>query len=162
MPAKDPDEYADLEDVIDEFDGLRPQRHNIVFEDGWPATGWYSTRELKKMKERENSGNSSDLHIKGQNLGELISQRLMEEIDIDDIVESIIDEIDIDDIVESLKREINVDDIVNAIKEEINIDEIVDSIMDEIDVDDKVDSFKDSININMIRKEIKNSIRKEL
>ena len=47
MTAKDPSEYKDLADTADEFEGRRPQRHNIVFNDGWPINTWYSTNVLK-------------------------------------------------------------------------------------------------------------------
>lgn len=49
MEAKEPAFYAELVDRIDEFAGRRPQRHNIVFEDGWPTVNvWYSTEALRK------------------------------------------------------------------------------------------------------------------
>jgi len=102
QPAKAPEEYADLEDVVDEFEELRPQRHNIVFEDGWPATGWYSTRELRKQREAELkkiSGKASIESYKGA-IGQLINdiingvrEKLKEELDSDDIVKSIKEEI---------------------------------------------------------------------
>ena len=40
-PAKEPSFYSDWEDEPDEFAELRPQRHNIVFEDGWPTINMY-------------------------------------------------------------------------------------------------------------------------
>lgn len=40
-PAKEPDFYADWVDEPDEFANMRPQRHNIVFEDGWPDPTMY-------------------------------------------------------------------------------------------------------------------------
>ena len=46
MPAEKPDVYKSLEEVLDPFEGKRPQRHNIVFEDGWPSNKWYSTEML--------------------------------------------------------------------------------------------------------------------
>lgn len=48
LGAKSAEYYADLPDTADEFEEYRPQRHNIVFNDGWPTNTWYSTRELKK------------------------------------------------------------------------------------------------------------------
>ncbi|MGN0650613.1 MAG: hypothetical protein ACI4KM_09280 [Oscillospiraceae bacterium] len=48
LGAKGAEYYADLPDTADEFEEYRPQRHNIVFNDGWPTNTWYSTRELKK------------------------------------------------------------------------------------------------------------------
>jgi len=48
MSAGDPEGYADLADSPDEFEDKRPQRHNIVFNDGWPADAWYGTDNLRK------------------------------------------------------------------------------------------------------------------
>lgn len=54
-PAKELEAYADWEDMPDEFAGQRPQRHNIVFEDGWPSINMYggdkySTEALRNRK----------------------------------------------------------------------------------------------------------------
>ena len=47
MAADVPEAYEDMPDVPDPFEGIRPQRHNIYFEDGWPQDTWYSTEALK-------------------------------------------------------------------------------------------------------------------
>lgn len=60
MQAKEASAYAGLPDTPDEFEGERPQRHNIVFDDGYPTDKWYSTKNLraKRMKaEQENQPN---------------------------------------------------------------------------------------------------------
>ena len=46
MAAEAPEVYADLQDEPDVFAGQRPQRHNIIFEDGWPTDKWYATKAL--------------------------------------------------------------------------------------------------------------------
>lgn len=56
MPAKDKLEYADLPDTVDEFADERPQRHNIVFQDGWPTDKWYSTKNLRAQREQRRNG----------------------------------------------------------------------------------------------------------
>lgn len=128
QPAKAPEEYADLEDVVDEFEELRPQRHNIVFEDGWPATGWYSTRELRRQREaglKKSSGRilyESNKGAGSQIINDIINEikeRLKEELDFDDIVDSIKDEINMLEIMESIKNEINIEEIKNEIKDSI-------------------------------------------
>ncbi len=56
MSAGDPEGYANLPDAPDEFEDKRPQRHNIVFNDGWPRDAWYSTENLRndcKIKNNE-------------------------------------------------------------------------------------------------------------
>ncbi len=46
LSAKDASEYADLPDSPDPYEKERPQRHNIIFSDGWPADRPYSTENL--------------------------------------------------------------------------------------------------------------------
>lgn len=60
-PAKEPDFYKDWKDEPDEFAEWRPQRHNIVFEDGWPSINAYggdrySTEVLRARKDAETKG----------------------------------------------------------------------------------------------------------
>ncbi len=55
-PAKELDFYKDWKDEPDEFAEWRPQRHNIVFEDGWPSINMYggnqySTEALRKRRD---------------------------------------------------------------------------------------------------------------
>ena len=64
MTAKDKFEYADIPDTVDEFADERPQRHNIVFQDGWPTNNWYSTKNLraaKEKREREDTQNGGNV-----------------------------------------------------------------------------------------------------
>ena len=59
MAAKDKLDYADFPDTADEFADERPQRHNIVFQDGWPTNNWYSTKNLRaQRKQHEQRGNN--------------------------------------------------------------------------------------------------------
>lgn len=56
-PAKALPFYADWEDAPDEFASERPQRHNLVFADGWPSISQYggdkySTEALRAKKAR--------------------------------------------------------------------------------------------------------------
>ena len=48
MHADTVESYGGLEDEVDVFADRRPQRHNIVFSDGWPSDMWYSTDRLRK------------------------------------------------------------------------------------------------------------------
>ncbi len=48
MTAKDASEYAQFEDNPDPFESERPQRHNLIFDDGFPKNSWYSTDALQK------------------------------------------------------------------------------------------------------------------
>lgn len=56
LTAKDKSAYADLADTVDEFEGERPQRHNIIFDDGWPNDQWYSTKNLRAQREKRMTG----------------------------------------------------------------------------------------------------------
>lgn len=49
LNAKDVSEYADLADTVDPYEQYRPQRHNIIFADGWPTNTGYSTVRLEQM-----------------------------------------------------------------------------------------------------------------
>ncbi len=49
LNAKDVSEYADLADTVDPYEQYRPQRHNIIFADGWPTNTNYSTVRLEQM-----------------------------------------------------------------------------------------------------------------
>lgn len=55
MNAMDVAEYRDLPDSVDEFAEYRPQRHNIVFADGWPTNTWYSTMKLQAAHGNNNN-----------------------------------------------------------------------------------------------------------
>lgn len=59
LTAKDASAYADLPDTVDPFEEERPQRHNIIFGDGFPAFNpkaanyWYSTKFLQEAHEKK-------------------------------------------------------------------------------------------------------------
>ena len=58
LPALEPSAYADLKDEPDEFEDYRPQRHNIVFKDGWPSITQYggdkySTEAIKRRAAKD-------------------------------------------------------------------------------------------------------------
>ncbi|MBO4824017.1 MAG: hypothetical protein J5487_01345, partial [Lachnospiraceae bacterium] len=60
MPAKEPAAYSDLKDEPDEYAAYRPQRHNIVFQDGWPSINQYggekySTEAIREKLESKKS-----------------------------------------------------------------------------------------------------------
>lgn len=100
MEAREPAFYAELEDRIDEFANRRPQRHNIIFEDGWPtANVWYSTEALRRGNTANPPGagfNMDEFMEEFSNMDELcqrvaaeVSSRIAEEIDADEIADII-------------------------------------------------------------------------
>lgn len=46
MEAKDAAAYAQFADIPDPFESERPQRHNLIFPDGFPKDKWYGTEQL--------------------------------------------------------------------------------------------------------------------
>lgn len=56
MAAKDFSAYAQFEDNPDPFESERPQRHNLIFEDGFPKNSWYSTAALEKVHQNQSGG----------------------------------------------------------------------------------------------------------
>lgn len=68
LTAKDASEYADLPDTVDPYEQYRPQRHNIVFNDGWPNNTWYSTQKMAAAH-NANPQNSSTQSNNTQNVG---------------------------------------------------------------------------------------------
>ncbi len=61
MTADDIESYTELPDTPDEFEAIRPQRHNIVFSDGFPTNKWYSTQNLRL------NTNGNNFHPDGNN-----------------------------------------------------------------------------------------------
>lgn len=57
LTAKDVSAYETLADIVDPFEAERPQRHNIIFSDGFPSKCWYSTQTLQKTHEKQNAAN---------------------------------------------------------------------------------------------------------
>ena len=74
-PAKELEFYTDWEDAPDEFASERPQRHNLVFADGWPSISQYggdkySTEALRAKKARRMAESSA------QNTGNVQNGRI--------------------------------------------------------------------------------------
>ena len=74
-PAKELEAYSDWEDAPDEFANERPQRHNLVFADGWPSISQYggdkySTEALRAKKARRMAESSA------QNTGNVQNGRI--------------------------------------------------------------------------------------
>ncbi len=64
MAAKDSSAYDGIPNHEDPYKRWRPQRHNLIFEDGFPpANSWYSTERLRREHGREvgdSAASSSD------------------------------------------------------------------------------------------------------
>ena len=59
LSAKDASAYEGLTGSEDPFEAERPQRHNIVFDDGYPSNKWYGTKNLEQAHK---SGNPAHWH----------------------------------------------------------------------------------------------------
>lgn len=145
MQAEDPEAYQDLQDLLDPYEKQRPQRHNIVFEDGWPSDNrWYSTENLaaraQNMAPNTASGKgqafhyslndtdfTSDIRESFADMKENIKDEIAEELQ--DELEGLKDEIEeeIQDELEDLQEEI-----MDSIKVEIDIDGLRDEVMESV------------------------------
>lgn len=149
MTAKSKEEYADLPDSVDEFESERPQRHNIVFADGWPTNEWYSTRALRKKHNRAGKVNEAPM-IRSNNF-QGVENIQNQAYALNGIASSMMDEISgkIDSMT-SLSSNLG-QEISNAISqalsgrspEDTDIDEICSDIMDKFS--DKIDAITDEI-----------------
>lgn len=123
MPALDASEYDGI--VDDYIPKGKPQRHNIVFQDGWPQDKWYSGNHdsVKKQSDNKNgnrnsfnfdfngfsNGFSNDIsgQVRGMIQGRIyeIADEIADEVEdeLRDEMESIKDEI-LDELRESLKE----------------------------------------------------------
>lgn len=109
MPAKDKSEYLNMEDCPDEFADERPQRHNIVFEDGWPKNTWYSTKKLVAVKNGTDDGcTDKKTYETADEFRE--SFRVLSDIDTDEIAdevrESILSGISLEKISENIYKSV--------------------------------------------------------
>lgn len=97
MPAEEPETYKDLSDIPDPYEAKRPQRHNIIFEDGWPVNKWYSTENLANPKTanlRYDSGFYSDMGPTSEEMQDRMSEMAEEMQDsMSELAEQIRDEI---------------------------------------------------------------------
>lgn len=140
LHADSPESYDGLEDVTDEYEDLRPQRHNIVFEDGWPTNTMYATKVLAKRAQNadgqnEPGGGNGAAAGSFRNLLDMdeISCRIVEQIadsiDMDVISRRIADSIDMNEIAGQIAGNIDIDDISEQIAERIDMDELVKQII---------------------------------
>ena len=126
MRAEEPEAYRDLQDLTDPYEKQRPQRHNIIFEDGWPSDNrWYSTENLARAQDRDASNTTSG---KGQAskwagcFSDLSGSFA-------DMKEDIKDEIaeEMQEGLEDLQEEI-----LDSIRDELDIDSLRDEVLDSV------------------------------
>lgn len=126
MPAKDKETYKDVADRVDEFADERTQRHNIIFEDGWPTNTWYATKKLKAKRDgtSENTDSTSGSSPFGNGFNNFnfdeFKESLANCVDIDEIRDEIADGLDIESIADEIKDQmlasINLDELRETIK----------------------------------------------
>lgn len=131
MNAEEPDVYKDLQDVIDPYEKQRPQRHNIIFEDGWPVDKWYATERLAHSQDGEernpegipassfkadwSTAKVRPSFFDWSELTENIVDEIMDNMDLDSLQEeiagNILNELDMDalrnEMMESIKNSLN-------------------------------------------------------
>lgn len=179
--AEEPSAYADLEDRPDEFADRRPQRHNIVFADGWPDNTWYSTKALKRKAQEEQSQAS-----KPDGKWNELLEKLKRIKDIQGHFSFDGDSFNFSDIAEfaetaekfaqesgfktSSRSEhdgarksrssmnIDLDDLAEQVADNIDIDEIAEQVADNIDLDDIAEHVMDNIDIDDITDQVMDNI----
>ena len=104
MSAERLDTYKAMPDVPDPFEGRRPQRHNIIFEDGWPADQWYSTERLAAPKDNSSipSSAAGEMQKRMQEMAEELRNEISDGIDIDALRDEIMDGLS-EEITESIR-----------------------------------------------------------
>ena len=179
--AEEPSAYAELEDRPDEFNDLRPQRHNIVFKDGWPDDKWYSTEALRRKAQKEQT------HTQGQDSkwSEML-ERLKRIKDIQGHFSLNGDTIDFSDIAEFAEKagkfahengfkassrsehdgarksrgsmNIDLDDLAEQVADSIDLDEIAEQVADNLDIDEIAEQVVDNLDIDDIAEQVMNNI----
>lgn len=72
MTAGPKEQYQDIPDHSDPYAKYRPQRHNIVFDDGFPTNTWYSTERLEQKYGVPN--NAGRLKNRAAHISERVSE----------------------------------------------------------------------------------------
>lgn len=150
LSAKPAEAYADLPDSVDEFESERPQRHNIVFADGWPTNTWYSTRELRR-KYGNNNAVTGNVQQPVGNFG--IIEGIQVQADaLNGIATCTIDEItnkvnSMTDVSNSMSHEISqaVSEALNGVgnPNDVDVEEICSNIVEQFS--DRIESMVDEI-----------------
>lgn len=67
LAAKDASAYAAIPDSPDPFEAERPQRHNLIFSDGFPTNSWYSTKSLRQAHKMQNEESADSRNTPHEN-----------------------------------------------------------------------------------------------
>ena len=104
MPAKEPAAYSDLKDEPDEYAAYRPQRHNIVFQDGWPSINQYGGEKYSTEAIREKLESKKSVKFGGKRFNFTFNNSKDDDEGVWDELEDLHDEIDdmLDDIEDAL------------------------------------------------------------
>ena len=103
LAAKDASAYAGLPDTADPFEEERPQRHNLIFSDGFPAynpgahNNWYSTKHLQEVHKQQQKAESTAAGLN-------VSEDFMADIDTSQISEEFMANIDTSQIPTALEE----------------------------------------------------------
>ena len=142
MTAKDFSAYEQFPDSPDPYERERPQRHNLIFEDGFPKHGWYSTEEMEK-KFAELKQKQSEVKDDSKEAAALLSAEIQEKFN--EISEKMNE---VTKVCERLER-FDIEELVGRVRgaledtDNLNTDEIVEGVMEEVR-DEIRDMFTDS------------------
>lgn len=168
--AQDPESYADIPDSPDEYACYRPQRHNIVFQNGWPDDRDYSTAAIKRRLEKEANGEieeepkpEPEPEEKPVSGWESVAKLIAENLDMSEIA-SYIDASDVAanidgyeiacdiDALDDIAENIDISEIAGC----IDMDELAEAVAENIDLDELADKIAERLDIRSIIEEIIN------
>lgn len=166
MPAREPAAYSDMKDEPDEFAAYRPQRHNIVFQDGWPSITQYGGDKYSTEAIREKLASKKTFKLGGKHFNLSIGgndeddeEEVWDELeDLHDEIDDMLDNIEdtIDDATDDLEaakddlEDIKSDEDFDASRFQTEIDNFANELK-AIDID--IDGYSDAV--DDFRKDLK-------
>ena len=134
IPALEPSSYKDLKDEPDQYADYRPQRHNIVFKDGWPSINQYGGDKYSTQAIRNKLESKKMFSFGNNNFNFSFSKNSHDDEDDEDAVaEALIEELE-EQCDEVENRLDNLDDMISDIEDTISdAGDEIDDIMDDED-----------------------------
>lgn len=127
MRAEPLEKYADLPEEMP-IEGL-PQRHNIIFSEGYPRNSWWSSQVFPQKNGQSDSDNNSS---QNNSFGDIMSKSIASAFGFDDEKMESIGEAVKQRIQEELEDELNADDLADELMCNIDIGEIKEQIIQQI------------------------------
>lgn len=134
MRADAPEKYADLPEETP-IEGL-PQRHNIIFSEGYPRNSWWSNKVFpdlnRQSQSNEQSNNQSGNSTENNGFDDIFFKTFAKSFGFNDQRMKSLEQEVKSRIQEELEEELDVDDLADELMENVDIDEIRDQIIQQI------------------------------